>query len=128
MAQNNTINESTSLSSTGSAKAPLNTNSSYNTTNPTTTSNTTTTTSSSNKVAQAGEFTKNMLAAAHGAGEKLRGEFNEGVDRTFNESEGIAKNERIANAGNSEMATGQFAQSTKNREGAVPGDQDPRRV
>jgi hypothetical protein len=55
------------------------------TTNPTTASTTATTTSSSNKVAQAGEFTKNMLAAAHGAGEKLRGEFNEGVDRTFNE-------------------------------------------
>ncbi|PMD63415.1 uncharacterized protein K444DRAFT_661410 [Hyaloscypha bicolor E] len=98
------------------------------TTNPTTASTTATTTSSSNKVAQAGEFTKNMLAAAHGAGEKLRGEFNQGVDRTFNESEGIAKNERIANAGNSEMATGQFAKSTKNREGAVPGDHDPRRV
>jgi hypothetical protein len=44
------------------------------------------------------------------------------------QSEGMAKNERIANAGNSEMATGQFAQSTKNREGAVPGDHDPRRV
>jgi hypothetical protein len=44
------------------------------------------------------------------------------------QSEGIAKNERIANAGNSEMATGQFAQSTKDREGAVPGDHDPRRV
>ena len=26
-----------------------------------------------------------MLAAAHGAGEKIRGEFNSGVDRTFNE-------------------------------------------
>jgi hypothetical protein len=44
------------------------------------------------------------------------------------QSEGIAKNERIANAGNSEMATGQFAKSTKNREGAVPGDHDRRRV
>lgn len=44
------------------------------------------------------------------------------------QSEGIAKNERIANAGNSEMATGQFAKSTKNREEAVPGDHDTRRV
>jgi hypothetical protein len=63
-----------------------------------------------------------------------RGREGERVGRGENEwtdtmqSEGIAKNERIANAGNSEMATGQFAQSTKNREGAVPGDQDPRRV
>lgn len=41
-------------------------------------------------------------------------------------SEGVAKNERIANAGDSEMTTGQFAHSTKNREGVVPGDHERR--
>ncbi|KAE9365276.1 hypothetical protein N431DRAFT_430777 [Stipitochalara longipes BDJ] len=120
MAQNNPINESASLSSTGSANTPLNTNPSYNTTNPTT--------STSSKVSQAGEFTKNLLAAAHGAGEKLRGDFNSTVDKTFNESEGVAKNERIANAGESELSTGQFAHSTKNREGAIPGDHERRQL
>jgi len=70
-----------------------------------------------------------LLALQGGERERERGwgkGENEWTDTV--QSEGIAKNERIANAGNSEMATGQFAQSTKNREGAVPGDQDPRRV
>jgi len=43
-------------------------------------------------------------------------------------SESVAKNERIANAGESEMATGEFASSTKNREGVAPGDQERRRA
>ncbi|KAN0089337.1 hypothetical protein V8E51_019597 [Hyaloscypha variabilis] len=126
MAQNNPINDSASLSPTGSANGPLNTSSSYKTqtTNPSTS---TTTSSSSTKISQAGEFTKNMLAAAHGAGEKLRGDFNSTVDKTFNENEGVAKNQRIANDGESELSTGQFAHSTKNREGAIPGDHERRK-
>lgn len=39
----------------------------------------------------------------------------------------MAKNQRIANAGENELATGEFAHSTKNR-GAVPGDHEKRRL
>jgi len=64
---------------------------------------------------------KGVAAAVHGLGEKVRGTFNKGVDDAFHEDQGVAKNSSIANAGDNEMATGKFAASTKNREGALPG-------
>lgn len=68
-----------------------------------------------------GSAIKEIAAGVHGAGEKIRGTFNKGVDEVANEPTGVAKNSSIANAGDNEMATGRFAASTKNREGAVPG-------
>jgi len=71
-----------------------------------------------------------VLAGIHGIGEKVRGEFNAGVDETFNQNgsqaEGVARNAAVANAGDKELTTGQFAHATKNREGAVPGDEGRR--
>jgi len=64
---------------------------------------------------------KGIAAAVHGAGEKIRGTFNKGVDDAFHENSGSAKNGSIASAGDNEMATGKFAASTKNREGLVSG-------
>jgi len=125
MAQNNPVNESASYSAAGSANAPLNTTSAYGTsTHPNTTSTSTTHGTKSSKLNEV----KGVVAAIHGAGEKLRGEFNSGVDRAFNESSGVAKNQRIANAGDTEMTTGQFTHATKNREGVVPGDHEKRRI
>jgi len=73
---------------------------------------------------------KGVLAGIHGIGEKVRGEFNEGVDQAFNENgsqaEGVARNAAVANAGDNELTTGQFAHATKNREGAAPGDEGRR--
>jgi hypothetical protein len=37
------------------------------------------------KVKESASGVKGMIAAVHGAGEKIRGEFNSGVDRAFNE-------------------------------------------
>jgi len=59
-----------------------------------------------------------VFAGIHGAGERLRGEINQGVDEVFGEREGVAKNKAVANAGDQEMATGHFAPETKDREGA----------
>jgi len=73
---------------------------------------------------------KGVLAGIHGIGEKLRGEFNEGIDEAFNENgsqaEGVARNAAVANAGDKELTTGQFAHGTKNREGVVPGNNERR--
>ncbi|TVY39693.1 hypothetical protein LOCC1_G005385 [Lachnellula occidentalis] len=57
-----------------------------------------------------------VVAGIHGAGEKLRGEFNAGVDRAFNEPQGAVKNQGVADAGEREIETGHFAGSTKERE------------
>jgi hypothetical protein len=65
---------------------------------------------------------KGVAAAIHGVGEKIRGKFNKGVDDTFDESSGSAKNASIAREGDSEIASGNFSTSTKTREGALPGD------
>jgi len=124
MAQNNPVNEQASYSTTGDTNAPLNTSSNYGTSTTSTAHPTTSSTGS--KMKEAGSGIKAVLAGIHGAGEKLRGEFNSGVDCTFNEREGVAKNERIANAGDSEMTTGEFSHATKNREGVVPGDHERR--
>jgi len=73
---------------------------------------------------------KGVLAGIHGVGEKVRGEFNGAIDGAFNEngsqSEGVVKNAAVANAGDAERKTGQFTHATKNREGAVPGDNERR--
>jgi len=73
---------------------------------------------------------KGVLAGIHGVGEKVRGEFNGAVDGAFNEngsqSEGVVKNAAVANAGDAERKTGQFTHATKNREGAIPGDNERR--
>lgn len=61
-------------------------------------------------------------AAIHGVGEKIRGKFNKGVDDTFDESSGSAKNASIAREGDSEIASGNFSTNTKTKEGALPGD------
>jgi len=126
MAQNNPVNEASSFSTTNSANAPQNTNSTYEHTS--TATGNTHPSSTGQKTQEAASGVKGLFAAAHGAGEKLRGEFNAGVDRTFDEKEGVAKNEAVARAGDGEMTTGRFTHSTKNREGAVPGDGERRRL
>ncbi|KUL87589.1 hypothetical protein ZTR_05788 [Talaromyces verruculosus] len=60
---------------------------------------------------------KGVVAGIHGAGESIRGTFNAAVDRAFNEPEGVAKNEAIGREGEYEAKSGQFAPSTKQREG-----------
>ncbi|EED18643.1 conserved hypothetical protein [Talaromyces stipitatus ATCC 10500] len=60
---------------------------------------------------------KGVVAGIHGAGESLRGTFNAAVDRAFNEPEGVVKNEAIGREGEYEAKSGQFAPSTKQREG-----------
>jgi len=81
-------------------------------------------------VKEGAQGVKGVLAGIHGIGEKVRGEFNAGVDEAFNEnggqSEGVVKNAAVANAGDKELTTGQFSHATKNREGAVPGDGERR--
>ncbi|KAE8454552.1 hypothetical protein EG329_000175 [Mollisiaceae sp. DMI_Dod_QoI] len=97
------------------------------TTAPSTTHTTSTTTTSNSNPHSKLTAAKNLVAGIHGAGEKIRGEFNTAVDDTFNERGGVEKNRRVANAGDAELATGEFAHSTKNREGAVPGADHGRR-
>ena len=65
---------------------------------------------------------KGVAAAVHGVGEKTRGKFNKGVDDTFDEPSGSAKNASIAREGDGEIASGNFSTSTKTRESALPGD------
>jgi len=92
--------------------------------------NTTTTTgtgpTAGTKIREGASGVKGVLAAVHGAGEALRGNFNAAVDRTFDEPTGAARNTAIANSGEGEIATGQFSTQTKNREGVVPGDKEKR--
>jgi len=57
-----------------------------------------------------------VFAGIHGAGEKIRGEFNAGVDRAFNEPEGAVKNKGVANAGEREIETGHFSGRTREKE------------
>jgi len=64
-----------------------------------------------------GSGIKGVFAGIHGAGESIRGTFNAAVDRAFNEPEGVAKNEAIGREGEYEARSGQFAPSTKQREG-----------
>jgi len=155
MAQQNPINKTAGLSSTGSTHSPLSTSSTYTsqTTSPTHNTNPATSTSTSDPrstgqkvkdlfhddstgtshtntnttqtsggrgtnqgVKQAASSVGGVFAAVHGAGEKIRGEFNAGVDRTFNEPEGEVKNANVAAAGDREIDTGHFAGSTKARE------------
>lgn len=63
---------------------------------------------------------KSAIAGVHGLGEKVRGEFNAGVDKAAGEpsSEGVA----TAASGTKEMQTGEFSHSTKAREGINAGD------
>ncbi|KUJ09321.1 uncharacterized protein LY89DRAFT_724347 [Mollisia scopiformis] len=129
MAQPNPINQSSSLSSTGGTNEPLTTGSTYNNPSQPTTSTTSTTTSSTGTGTEStGSKLKGVLAGIHGAGEKIRGEFNSAVDEGFHEPGGVAKNRAVADAGEGEIATGQFTGETKNREGVVPGADYGRRL
>jgi len=82
--------------------------------------------STGSKVKEMAHGVKGLFAAVHGAGEKARGDFNAGVDRTFNETSGEQKNRSLAVEGKQEMQTGMFSERTKEREGVVPGDKDLR--
>ncbi|KAL2002303.1 hypothetical protein VTN02DRAFT_210 [Thermoascus thermophilus] len=64
-----------------------------------------------------GQSIKAAAASFHGAGESIRGTFNKAIDSLFNDTEGMAKNEAIAQAGEREVQSGDFAPSTKAREG-----------
>jgi len=63
---------------------------------------------------------KSAVAGIHGLGEKVRGEFNAGVDKAAGEpsSDGV----KTAASGTKEMQTGQFSHSTKEREGINAAD------
>ncbi|KAL2062408.1 hypothetical protein VTL71DRAFT_6674 [Oculimacula yallundae] len=126
MAQRNPVVGAESLSSTGRANEPIATGTGYGTAGSTTatTGHTTSTTGSGNS---AGSGVKGVLAGIHGVGEKIRGEFNKGVDGAMGDKEGVLKNEQVANAGDRERLTGTFAGETKNREGALPGADGGRR-
>lgn len=50
-------------------------------------------------------------------GESLRGTINAAVDRSFGDKEGERKNEAIATEGEYQVNSGNFARSTKEREG-----------
>jgi len=93
-------------------------------------SSTTTTGDGKDSVKEGVQGVKGVLAGIHGVGEKVRGELNAGIDEAFNENgsqeEGVRRNAAVANAGEKELDTGNFAQSTKNREGAAPGDNERR--
>jgi len=79
------------------------------------------------KVRESASGAKGLVAAVHGAGETLRGTFNREVDRAFHDKAGEIKNERIAREGEAEIQEGRFTNSTKNREGVVPGSDGERR-
>jgi len=87
-------------------------------THPTTTTGTTGTTSTGGGGVLQG--VKAAAAQVHGAGETLRGTFNSGVDRTFDEPGASAKSDAVANQGVREMETGNFNRETKAREGVNP--------
>jgi hypothetical protein len=83
---------------------------------PATAPQTTTSGGASGSKGVVGEI-KGVVAGIHGAGESIRGSFNAAVDRTFNEPEGVAKNEAIQRQGEYETRSGQFSSSTKQKEG-----------
>lgn len=62
---------------------------------------------------------KGALAGVHGMGEKIRGEFNAGVDQAFHEDD--SKGVKTAAAGEKEMYTGHFSSGTKEREAGHAG-------
>ncbi|CZS98105.1 uncharacterized protein RCO7_08873 [Rhynchosporium graminicola] len=115
MAQRNPIGQTESLSATGRGNEPIGTGTAYES------STAGTTTHSSTTGGGAAGGVKGVLAGIHGVGEKIRGEFNKGVDGAMGDKEGVLKNEQVANAGDRERLTGTFAGETKNREGALPG-------
>ncbi|OKL62185.1 hypothetical protein UA08_02473 [Talaromyces atroroseus] len=69
-----------------------------------------------------GQAIKGTFAGIHGAGESIRGNVNAAIDRAFNEPEGVKKNEAIGQEGEYEARSGQFAPSTKQREGFNTGN------
>jgi len=76
-----------------------------------------TTSSSTTSGEKTGDGIKGIFAGIHGMGEKARGEFNAGVDKTFDEDS--SKGVKTAASGDKEMMTGQFSRDTKEREGAM---------
>ncbi|KAJ9241860.1 hypothetical protein DTO166G5_936 [Paecilomyces variotii] len=60
---------------------------------------------------------KGALAGIHGVGESIRGSIGKAVDDAFGDKEGVAKNEAVTREGQREIQTGNFAESTKAREG-----------
>ncbi|KAJ5952009.1 uncharacterized protein N7479_010422 [Penicillium vulpinum] len=68
---------------------------------------------SSSRAAQFGEGfgdkVKGAAASVHGAGESLRGALNTAVDRAFGSTEGVERNEEIANKGAEEIRSGQLS-------------------
>merc|ERR1711964_56377 len=127
MAQRNPVVEAESLSSTGRANEPIHTGSTYGKTTASSGMHTAGTTATGHTSSGSGGGVKGVLAGIHGMGEKVRGEFNKGVDGVVGDKEGVLKNEAVADAGDRERLTGTFAGETKNREGAVPGADGGRR-
>jgi hypothetical protein len=64
---------------------PLSGTHSTGSSNPTTSTGSNTTSTPGTSGEKAGDGIKGLFAGIHGAGEKMRGEFNAGVDRTFDE-------------------------------------------
>ncbi|KAF1351259.1 hypothetical protein BDV97DRAFT_398206 [Delphinella strobiligena] len=67
-----------------------------------------TTSTSANTGSQAGEGLKGLFAKGHGVGESLRGNINSAIDGFTGDTTAQAKNESIAQGGQSEFQTGQF--------------------
>ncbi|PBP25381.1 hypothetical protein BUE80_DR003823 [Diplocarpon rosae] len=88
---------------------------------------TTSATTSHPKTHGAEQGVKGVLAGIHGLGEKVRGELNGAIDAVARDKEGIAKNRAVADVGDRERLTGNFAGETKNREGALPGSDHGKR-
>ncbi|KAL2826417.1 hypothetical protein BDW59DRAFT_160941 [Aspergillus cavernicola] len=72
---------------------------------------------------QVGSGVRSIFAGIHGAGEWLRGSINAAVDRTFGSEEGATRNDAISKAGQEEIRSGRFTQSTQ----TGPGVWDKRR-
>jgi len=70
--------------------------------------NSTTVHSGSQRGAEAAGAIKSGLTGLHGAGEAIRGNVNQAIDSAFNDKEGTAKNQHVAERGLREMDDGQY--------------------
>ena len=62
---------------------------------------------SSNKTSSTLADIKNTAKGIHGAGETIRGTFNQAVDKTFDDSAGQVENQAVVDKGASEIRAGE---------------------
>lgn len=69
--------------------------------------------------AETGRAVKSGLTNLHGIGEAIRGNVNQAVDETFNDKQGVAKNQAISERGINEVETGNYQ---SHNAGVTPAD------